>query len=192
MPRTSSSLFVKFTIPILFLFSGILFSLAVTYWYAQKNDNRRNALLLGETILGNLVQLIQLQGMDSEWLQPYIVGVGAGPGITHICVCDNKGVIQVGSLSSMKGETCGINLVEQRSQGTMSAVTDLSFLGNNILQLTQTIPSVHPNDPPLGTVGIRIDFGGKFLVTLWENQKVLIFLIFSFWHCWTDLVGYDF
>lgn len=149
MPKVSTSLFIKFTIPILLLFSGIFFSLGITYWYAQKNDNQRNALLLGETILGNLVHLIQLQGINSDWLQPYIVGVGAGPGIIEICVCNSEGLVQTGTLSAKKGQPCRVESTDLNAQNRSSRVTSHFTRDQNILHITQPIPSIHPQDPPL-------------------------------------------
>ncbi len=179
MPKSSCSLFVKFAVFILLLFGGISLFLGVSFWYAEKKENRRDAQLIGETILGNLVQLIQLQGMDSQWLQPYLVGVGSGPNIHEICVCDAEGIVQVATNFEEKGQFCRFALQREERGSRLANLIVEESPQKDVLRIIQRIPSINPDNPPLGSAVIEIDLGGKFLFTLWENQGALLFLILS-------------
>lgn len=177
MHTSSISLFIKLTAPILLFISLVYLVLGVSFWYSEKKNNRRDARLLGETIVGNLAQLIQLHGLnDHEWLKPYLVSIGSGPSILDVYVCNDEGTVVAGARLSYEEESCSGNF---EGQAHDADITTRVSQGGSVLRVMQPIRSINLQQYPVGAVVIEVDLKDKFPVTLWENQRLLLLIMLS-------------
>ncbi|MDH4320501.1 MAG: ATP-binding protein [Desulfobulbaceae bacterium] len=145
------------------------------FWLQQRQFLYSQARLYGETVLGNLVQAIELTDKDPSWVQAYVVAVGTSPGVRQLQLVDGQGILVAHTDPLRKGSRSTVALdhgaILHRITQEMSAREgDESFL-----RIVQPLDIATARKGNSGLAIIDIDMPPTGFLVSWMELSRFIF-----------------